>query len=191
MRSTHDCRRSKPTAGLTLLEVVVSVSVLIVVLSSLSFLFTSMTDVSAEVTGTLDAEMQCARALEVLFEDLQATDSLGTDDVGQRHCEVRSSAEGTDDILVYRKIEGFASDAGSDTVEPVFGGWYTVSVDDNGNLVRSHDAGVDIIAARTSAVRFSITTRGLVTIDLTTQAGREDALVEATRALYVLPENLN
>jgi len=178
------------TTGLTLLEVVVSVSILVVVVSSLSFLFTSMTDVSAEVTSTLDAEMECARALEVLYEDLQATDSLGTGELGRRHCTV-TSVHAKADGLVYRKVEGFVSDADADTVRPVFGGWYKVHIDNDGHLTRHSEEGAEVIAARASAVQFSITPKGLIAIELTTHAGRDDARVEATGTLYVLPENLD
>ena len=187
---THElpCGRTS-RHGVTLLELMVAVAVLLIVGSSVTHLFSSMTNVGREVGGHLEAQKENHRALKMLLEDLQMVDSLGTDELGVPMVQVFDQAPGVANILVYRMVEGAIADPGNDSVQLVLGPTYRVSVDADGNLIRTDGTTTEMLAARTAFVRFSVTSQGLVEVLLRTWSGIDAGRIEIENRILVKPEN--
>ena len=176
-------------SGMTLLEIAVSTAILMLLLGSIAVVFSAMTAGTSSAEANLLAQSECERGLLALVNDLQTTDSVGKDLNGVPYFKIEDRGAGTANAVVFRRVEGFSADVAQDVVNSVYGPPIQYFVDAGSNLVRVQGGTTRAVANRVSAVKFTVTPTGRITIELTTFTGHDARRVETGNSIQVTPRN--
>lgn len=181
-------RQLHRSGGLTILETVIACSLILVILGTLSAVFPVLIDETTNVGTALVAQMEGHKLRLSLLNDLQTTNPLGLDSLGTPYLQVANNT-GTNDKLVFRRVEGYTADTANDIVTPVYGTPIEIYINTSGNLVRRQGGTETVVANRVSALQFSVSSRGQIAVAATTFAGRGAGYVQFATTLQVIPRN--
>jgi hypothetical protein len=179
------------SSGLTLVELAFATSLVFVVFGGIAVAITALTGVSVEAQQSLIANSQVDRARLRLLDDLQTTDTLGTDSSAARLVQVRDHGGGAANLLAFRRVEGYTVDVESNVVTSRYGPEVRYYVSGEGHLVRDAEGAVEVVALNITSVRFSISSMGCLTADLAAFSGTGTSRMESTQRLQLTPRNVN
>jgi hypothetical protein len=169
--------------------VVFVTGIVMLIMGSIAVVFSAMTQGTAQAEMNLVAQVQNEQALLAMVNDLQTTDTVGSDEFGLRYFEIKSQGAGVDNKVVFRKVESFNIDAANDVVLPVWGAPIQYFVDAQDNLVRVQGGTTTVAANRISQLQFAASATGCITITITSYAGRADRRMQARNTIQITPRN--
>lgn len=175
--------------GFTLLEVVVSATVLMVLLGSIGAVFTAMTSGTTEIATALRAQNETHRTRRFLVEDLQMSDTVSTDSLGQPYCQIVDGGNGPNSKLIVRKVEDYEVSTSEGRVTPVFGSPISYYVSPEGRLVREQNGTEVTVAGHVSAAEFAVSPRGVISIKVSIDSDRHGEHEELVHHLRIFPRN--
>ena len=181
--------QERRSAGFTLLELTVATGVMALTMGTVALVFNALTSGTAELQRTLLARNESERARIDLTNDLQLTDTLGVDGLGNPFFEVLSEGGGTNNVISFRNVEGFESD-GVGGVQMVYSNPVRYELDGSFNLIRTQDSDVRVVAIHVRGVSFQVTASGAVVIELITYAYRDHEEKDVTSRFQIAPRNI-
>ena len=181
---------TKRWTGMSLLEVVIASAIMIILIASVASVFSAMTRGTAQAETQLLAQGENQRAFLALINDLQSTDPVGLDGSGNPYFKIVNYGSGTSNSIAFRRVEGFSVDVAGDMVTSVFGNPIQYFVDGENNLVRVQDGKTTVVGNRISAIKFSLSAAGSISIEITSYSGRGDRRTEVKNQIQVTPRNI-
>ncbi len=182
-------QRQSRQAGWGLVETAIALAVVSVLVGTVGVVVRVLTHGTAEVSTQLNAQQENNRARQFFLDDLQTTDSLNRDEFGNPYVQVASVGSGTDNALAFRKVSGYQVVPGEDRVTPVYGSEVRYFVDSDGNLLRTQDGATQFIARNVNDLRFQVSPKGVITIDLSTEDIKGDSATRLATCFRIVPRN--
>lgn len=188
-RATRRTPSAGRFTGYTLVEITIVVVLVCLIAGTIGAVFPALTSASLETGMFLMAQSENDRIRIILTEEIQTTDTLGTDQSGVPYFQIVDRG-GTANSIVIRRAIGYTVNAGEDVVQTVYSSPIQYWVDGSGNLVRTQD-GVDrIVAQRVAGLQFSKSSQGIVTVQIRTKYSSGPQEYELASEVQVVSRNV-
>jgi len=174
--------------GFSLIEVSVAVLITITMLGVIGSVFTALAEGTSETQDTLVAQSQAARARLEITNDLQLTDTLGEDKLGEPYFAISNVDGGTNNAATFRTVVGYQP-GGTDGMELVFSTPAQYMVQGN-TLVRTRDGTTIVVAHHVSTVQFELTPTGVILVSLRVIVDPADPDSDIVSDFRIAPRNM-
>ena len=174
-------------SGMTLVEIVVSFAVGLILMGAVVAAMLSQADAVDSSVNLLLAQSECDRATLVFLEDLQTTNTVEKDGLGNPYFKVVDDGSGI--RAEFRRVEGFDADEAADVVRPIYGTVIRYILTADHQLIRKQGAAERVIANRVSKCDFSLSAEGTIQVHIETYAGTGSEKTTVENTISVTPRN--